>query len=83
MFICDKCGMCCKNVGGSSVYKELDDGTGKCRYLVKNICSIYEDRPLLCRVDESYEVFFKDKMTLEEYYRLNYEVCNKLKSGGL
>lgn len=83
MFKCDMCGMCCKNVGKSLVYKELDDGTGKCRYLDGSLCSIYENRPLLCRVDESYEAFFKDKMTLEEYYRLNYEACNKLKSGGI
>lgn len=83
MFKCDKCGMCCRNVDKSPVYKELDDGTGKCRYLDGNLCGIYENRPLLCRIDESYKVFFKDKMTLEEYYRLNYEVCQKLKSGGL
>lgn len=83
MFKCDKCGMCCKNVGTSSIYKELDDGTGKCRYLDGSLCSIYENRPLLCRIDESYEAFFKDKMTLEEYYRLNYEACNRLKTGGI
>lgn len=83
MFKCDQCGVCCRNVGKSPIYKDLDDGTGKCRYLDGNLCGIYETRPLLCRVDESYETFFKDQMTLEEYYRLNYEACNKLKSGGL
>ena len=80
MFICSKCGECCRNLNKSSLYKELDTGNGTCKYLVGNMCSIYNDRPLLCRIDESYETFFKDIMTLEEYYKLNYEVCNKLKN---
>ncbi|MBQ8614511.1 MAG: YkgJ family cysteine cluster protein [Ruminiclostridium sp.] len=79
MFNCDMCGKCCQNLRLSPLYAELDDGTGKCRYLEGNLCSIYETRPLLCRIDESYDAFFKGKMTKEEYYRLNYEACEKLK----
>ena len=82
MFKCDKCGMCCKNVGNSPIYEELDDGTGKCRFLKGNLCSIYNNRPILCRVDECYDLYFKDKMTKEEYYKQNYEVCNILKKSG-
>lgn len=79
MFKCDMCGKCCQNIGLSPIYAELDDGNGVCKYLKGNLCSIYSDRPLLCRVDESYEAYFKDTMTKEEYYRLNYEVCDRLK----
>lgn len=79
MFECDMCGKCCRNIGLSPIYAELDNGSGVCRFLDGNLCSIYNDRPLLCRVDESYEVYFKDKITREEYYRLNYEVCDRLK----
>ncbi len=79
MFNCDMCGKCCQNLRLSPLYAELDDGTGKCRYLEGNLCSIYETRPLLCRIDESYDAFFKGKMTKDEYYRLNYEACEKLK----
>lgn len=79
MFNCDMCGKCCQNLRLSPLYSELDNGTGKCRYLEGNLCSIYETRPLLCRIDESYDAFFKGKMTKEEYYRLNYEACEKLK----
>lgn len=79
MFSCDMCGKCCRNLQLSEIYSSLDDGTGKCIYLNGNQCSIYNDRPLICKVDESYEVFFKDIMSKEEYYRINYEVCNKLK----
>ena len=79
MFQCKKCGECCRNLKLSPIYSELDDGTGKCKYLNGNLCSIYQNRPLLCRIDECYDTFFKDKMTKDEYYRLNYEVCDKLK----
>jgi hypothetical protein len=80
MFKCDMCGECCRNIRLSKLYEELDDGTGKCRYLDGNRCSIYENRPLMCRVDECYDKFFSGQMTKEEYYRLNYEVCDRLKA---
>lgn len=79
MFYCNRCGECCRNLNLSPLYAELDRGDGVCRYLVGNLCSIYDDRPLLCRVDESYAKLFKDVMSIEEYYRLNYEMCAKLK----
>ena len=72
-------GNCCRNLDKSDVYKELDRGDGVCMYLDGNKCSIYDNRPLLCRIDESYEVYFKDSYSLEEYYKLNYSVCEKLK----
>lgn len=79
MFKCDKCGACCRNLNKSQLYKDLDRGDGTCIYLVGNLCSIYELRPLLCRVDECYEKIFKNIITCREYYELNYEVCAKLK----
>ena len=54
MFHCDKCGICCRSLRRSPLYRELDRGDGVCRYLDGNLCSIYATRPLLCRVDESY-----------------------------
>lgn len=50
-----------------------------CRYLDGNLCSIYQTRPLLCRIDESYDRFFKDSMSREEFYRENLLVCSQLK----
>lgn len=79
MFQCDACGECCRNLDKSSLYKELDRGDGTCRYLKGNLCSIYDIRPLLCRVDDSYEVFFKEKYSLKEYYEMNYAACRSLK----
>ncbi len=80
MFKCDKCGQCCRYLDKSEIYKELDRGDGVCIYLVGNLCGIYEDRPLICRVDEAYYAFFGGLMTKQEYYRLNYHACDKLKN---
>lgn len=82
MFKCDMCGECCRNLDKSPLYAALDRGDGVCKYLTGNKCSIYDDRPLLCRVDEGYEAFFKDIISLDEYYRLNYESCDILKNSG-
>lgn len=79
MFKCDKCGACCRNLNQSEFYSDLDRGDGICKYLVGNLCSIYESRPLLCRVDECYNKFFINTMPRHEFYKLNYNVCNELK----
>ncbi len=79
MFRCDMCGECCRNLRRSPLYSALDDGTGVCKYLDGNRCSIYSTRPLLCRVDECYDAFFCKIMTKEAYYRQNYEACEALK----
>ena len=79
MFKCNKCGVCCRNLDKSSIYDSLHNGDGVCRHLVNDICSIYNERPLLCRVDESYDIYFKFSIDKDEYYKLNYEACKKLK----
>lgn len=80
MFKCEKCGQCCKKLNKSLLYEELHNGDGICIYLQNNLCSIYQNRPLLCRIDESYEILFKDKINKSEYYKLNYKACNELKN---
>lgn len=82
MFKCDCCGECCRNLDKSDLYKGLDRGDGVCLYLENNKCSIYETRPLLCRIDESYKIFFKNQYSLEEYYHMNYVACKKIKNKG-
>lgn len=80
MFECDQCGKCCEQVGLSEIYKFLSDETGKCKFLKDNKCSIYYERPFVCRVDEMYEHYYKYLMTRNEYYELNYQGCKFLKS---
>lgn len=79
MFECDACGECCRNLNKSDLYKDLDRGDGVCKYLKGNLCSIYDERPLLCRVDESFELYFKNTMSKEDFYNLNYKACRFLK----
>ena len=43
------------------------------------MCTIYNERPLLCRVDESFDRYFKHTMSKEDYYTLNYQACQMLK----
>lgn len=79
MFKCDKCGECCRHLNNSELYKGLDRGDGVCKYLAHNLCSIYDRRPLLCRIDDSYAVYFKDQMTKDEYYKMNHDGCKIIK----
>lgn len=81
MFKCDQCGLCCQNLAGIDLYQDLNDGTGTCLYFDRKtkLCTIYNQRPLKCRVDDAYDAYFKDKMTKQEYYQMNYGACKKLK----
>jgi len=74
MFQCSKCGECCRHLHLSPLYKELDRGDGVCRYLYENKCSIYEHRPIVCRIDVGYEMF-REIMSYETYKRMNKEMC--------
>ncbi len=79
MFKCDKCGECCRNLHKSPIYDYLHNGNGICRYLKGNLCSVYENRPIICRVDDFYEVMLKEKLDYEKYLQLNYKYCKELK----
>lgn len=80
-FPCTQCGCCCKQVFRSELTAYLDKGDGCCRYLASdNTCSIYEDRPDICRVDLQYKVFFSSTMTWNNFIDLNVEACNFLQS---
>lgn len=81
-FICSRCGACCRCIGLNPEARELGmcNSDGSCIYLDKdtNLCTIYENRPLICRVDDLYDTgCFKD-LSRSDYYNLNYESCKKL-----
>ncbi len=79
MFPCESCGVCCRNLDKSEIYIELDGGNGVCKYLSGNQCTIYHERPIICRIDECYDLFFSEFMDKYEYYKLNKVECKKLK----
>lgn len=82
MFVCDKCGLCCRKITDNPVYMELDRGDGICRFFDEhsNLCTIYEDRPLLCNVSKTYEQIFRGIISKDVYEKLNRESCRKLKA---
>ena len=78
--VCDKCGLCCQSIKGHELYKDLDDGTGICKYFDKttNLCNIYYHRPEKCNVEAMYK-YFADKLTFNEWINLNIISCQELK----
>ena len=78
MFYCEHCGCCCRNLDKSDIYASLNRGDGVCKYLKGNDYSIYENRPVLCRIDESYDRFFSEMMSREEFYDINKQACKQL-----
>ncbi len=81
-FKCDKCGLCCRSLREfGSLYSDLDDGSGCCRYLDQetNLCSIYETRPLKCRVEEGYPASFSG-IPYEVYIKGTIKGCQMLKA---
>ena len=54
---------------------DFDRGDGVCRYLVNNLCSIYNERPSICNVEQMYLSYFKEIMTEKEFIELNIKSC--------
>lgn len=55
-FPCSSCGLCCRRVNFSNETNFLDRGDGVCHFLNEetNLCNIYDERPLVCRVKDYY-----------------------------
>ncbi|MDR3397374.1 MAG: YkgJ family cysteine cluster protein [Pandoraea sp.] len=79
-FPCTRCGACCKHVGLSDVTRFLDRGDGACRHFddAGKICSIYERRPNVCRVDDYYVSHYVRLLTWEEFIEVNLRACATL-----
>jgi len=64
-----------KHIPNLSVY---DRGDGVCRYLDKNLCSIYNNRPFICNIEQMYFSFFSEKIGQSDFLKLNIESCLKI-----
>lgn len=76
-FHCSKCGACCSHLSAfNHIYDELDRGDGVCKFFddKERLCTIYETRPSLCRVVESYKLF-ADNITQDTYIKQTKEAC--------
>lgn len=77
-FSCTKCGECCRHIDKIPQLASFDSGNGICIYLKDNLCSIYNHRPDICRVDVMYKKYYWQYYTIEEYYLLNQYMCDFL-----
>ena len=81
-FPCYKCGLCCTHVNVAEATRFLDRGDGICYHYndAKNLCSIYEDRPDICRVDKQYTLNYSHQYSWEDFVQLNLLACELLKN---
>ena len=79
MFDCDGCGMCCRSVGHLKPFLDSVDGVCVKFDIKTNRCTIYDSRPLICRVDEFYLEHLTTEMSMDEWYELNANACKELK----
>ena len=82
-FPCTSCGQCCKNVHLSEQTKYLNRGDGTCSHFDDSslLCTIYEQRPLICRIEEYHERYLSHLYDWVGFVKMNLEVCKQLKKG--
>jgi len=81
IFPCVRCGLCCRHVKKVPGFDYLDRGDGVCRYLKNRQCDIYENRPVICNVQTMYDLYYRDKVDKEVFFRENIIACIKLAEG--
>lgn len=79
-FPCQQCGLCCQHVNLAAESQFLDRGDGTCRHYVaaSKLCSIYAERPDICRVGQQYTMRYARLYAWDEYVALNLHVCARL-----
>ena len=79
-FPCNACGLCCLRVNKSVETAFLDRGDGVCRHLneQQHLCTIYDKRPLVCRVTDYYQENLSSEISWETFVELNVQICNEL-----
>lgn len=81
-FPCTQCGLCCQRLHMSEETRFLDRGDGTCRHYnaASKGCSIYAERPDICRVDRMYALRYAPQYSWAEFVRLNQAVCLQLQA---
>lgn len=72
-FPCVECGLCCQRVGHLPLPSD-DEGVCLNYDRASKRCLIYEERPLICRVEES----GPKGLAQFTWYRLNIDACERL-----
>lgn len=81
-FPCTQCGLCCLHVHLVDETRFLDRGDGACRHFDEagKGCTIYANRPDICRVDRMYTLRYAQHYTWREFVAINLKVCSELVS---
>lgn len=74
-FKCSGCGACCRALTDDIGLPHFD---GHCVFLDGNDCTIYENRPLVCKVDEYWRKAAKLYVSRRRWYGINAAYCNEL-----
>ncbi len=79
-FPCSQCGACCRHVDLSELTAYLNRGDGVCRYYdqITHLCTIYDSRPEVCRIDQFYEQYLQAKIAWQDFVELNLIACKQL-----
>ncbi len=78
-FLCKQCGACCRDISANEHLRFMADESGCCIFLKENLCSIYETRPLFCRVEEAYAAFYSDVLSHDQYIEYTENACRLLR----
>lgn len=84
-FPCTQCGLCCQQVHQAQETRFLDRGDGICRHYDKNLrqCTIYDERPEICRVDRQYILHYSRNMSWNDFIEVNINICYKLQQAAI
>lgn len=79
-FPCNGCGKCCRQVDKSTETAWLSRGDGVCRHFdeTSRRCTIYAERPLVCRVEEYYVRHLSEQVSWENFVAINLQICASL-----
>jgi len=80
-FLCSKCGACCRRAGfmNGAKYGLPIQKDGSCGNLVNNECSIYKNRPDVCRVEKmSFTDRYSKKPTKKQYFIDTTKLCHEI-----
>ena len=79
-FPCNSCGKCCRKVSSSKETVWLDRGDSVCKYLNEetNKCTIYTQRPLVCRVEDYYDKNLSQHYSWDDFIEINIKICESL-----
>lgn len=82
-FPCTACGACCRSIHLiEEKYKdqfEVKEDGKTCVHLGNdNKCTIYNDRPEICKIKGNYMKMFLEIMPLEDYYKATAESCKQM-----